>query len=227
MIITSLFSVFDPASSLGVSLNWIRALTFIILLTPAYWLTPTKISLIFNLAVSKLHYEFKNLLGPEAFNGRTMLFIGLFLFILVNNFIGLFPYIFTASRHLILTLSMRAPLWVSFMLFGGINHSKNMLAHLVPQRTPGPLIPFIVLIETIRNIIRPGTLAVRLIANVVAGHLLITLLGNQTALASNLVLAGLIFAQILLLTLECAVAVIQSYVFAVLSTLYAREITSH
>jgi F-type H+-transporting ATPase subunit a len=102
-----------------------------------------------------------------------------------------------------------------------------MFAHLVPQRTPGPLIPFIVLIETIRNIIRPGTLAVRLIANIVAGHLLITLLGNQTAVASNFILIGLILTQIILLTLESAVAIIQSYVFAVLSTLYAREITSH
>lgn len=97
----------------------------------------------------------------------------------------------------------------------------------MPQRTPAALIPFIVLIETIRNVIRPGTLAVRLIANMVAGHLLITLLGNQTAMASNIVLLGLIATQILLLTLESAVAIIQSYVFAVLSTLYASEITSH
>jgi F-type H+-transporting ATPase subunit a len=87
--------------------------------------------------------------------------------------------------------------------------------------------PFIVLIESVRNLIRPLTLAVRLIANMVAGHLLITLLGNQTALASNLTLLFLISTQIILLTLESAVAVIQSYVFAVLSTLYAREITSH
>jgi F-type H+-transporting ATPase subunit a len=97
----------------------------------------------------------------------------------------------------------------------------------VPQSTPGALIPFIVLIESIRNVIRPLTLAVRLIANIVAGHLLITLLGNQTAVASNIILISLILTQILLLTLESAVAVIQSYVFAVLSTLYASEITSH
>lgn len=102
-----------------------------------------------------------------------------------------------------------------------------MFAHLVPQSTPGPLMPFIVLIETISNVIRPGTLAVRLIANIVAGHLLITLLGNQTAVASNIILVGLIMTQILLLTLESAVAIIQAYVFAVLSTLYASEITSH
>jgi F-type H+-transporting ATPase subunit a len=84
-----------------------------------------------------------------------------------------------------------------------------------------------VLIESVRNVIRPLTLAVRLIANIVAGHLLITLLGNQTATANNLILAGLIFTQILLLTLESAVAFIQSYVFAVLSTLYSREVLTH
>ena len=112
-------------------------------------------------------------------------------------------------------------------MYGWVNYTKHIFAHIVPQRTPGALIPFIVVIESIRNIIRPLTLAVRLIANIVAGHLLITLLGNQTASASNFILVRLILVQILLLTLESAVALIQSYVFAVLSTLYAREITSH
>jgi F-type H+-transporting ATPase subunit a len=98
---------------------------------------------------------------------------------------------------------------------------------LVPQRTPTLLIPFIVLIESIRNVIRPLTLAVRLIANIVAGHLLITLLGNQTAAASKIILISLIITQILLLILETAVAFIQSYVFAVLSTLYSREVVAH
>jgi F-type H+-transporting ATPase subunit a len=61
----------------------------------------------------------------------------------------------------------------------------------------------------------------------VAGHLLITLLGNQTAAASNIILISLIITQILLLILETAVAFIQSYVFAVLSTLYSREVVAH
>lgn len=102
-----------------------------------------------------------------------------------------------------------------------------MFAHIVPSGTPGALIPFIVLIESIRNVIRPITLSVRLIANIVAGHLLITLLGNQTAAASNFILIRLILTQIILLTLEAAVAVIQSYVFAVLSTLYSSEVIAH
>jgi F-type H+-transporting ATPase subunit a len=84
--------------------------------------------------------------------------------------------------------------------------------------------PFIVLIETVRNIIRPGTLAVRLSANIIAGHLLLTLLGNTGSIINILTINLLIITQILLLVLETAVAVIQSYVFAVLRTLYSREV---
>lgn len=99
-----------------------------------------------------------------------------------------------------------------------------MLAHLVPLGTPPALIPFMVLIETISNVIRPGTLAVRLAANMIAGHLLLVLLGNQGPNLSSSILSLLIITQILLLTLETAVAVIQSYVFAVLATLYSSEV---
>lgn len=84
--------------------------------------------------------------------------------------------------------------------------------------------PFMVLIETIRNVIRPGTLAVRLAANMIAGHLLLVLLGNQGPNLSSSLLIILLVVQILLLVLETAVAVIQSYVFAVLATLYSREV---
>jgi len=99
-----------------------------------------------------------------------------------------------------------------------------MFAHLVPQGTPRILIPFIVIIETIRNIIRPGTLAVRLSANIIAGHLLLTLLGNTGNSLSAILISFLIITQLLLLMLESAVAIIQSYVFTILRTLYSREI---
>lgn len=226
-MIRNLFSVFDPSANFRLSLNWIRSILFVLFITPIYWLTPRKISLISGFAIKKLHYEFKTLLGPTSFSGSTFIFIALFAFILLNNFLGLFPYIFTASSHISLTLALALPLWLSFILFGWVNNTNHMFAHLVPQRTPSALMPFIVLIESIRNVIRPITLSVRLMANMVAGHLLITLLGNQTAVAANFILIGLIITQILLLTLEAAVAIIQSYVFAVLTTLYSREITSH
>jgi len=87
--------------------------------------------------------------------------------------------------------------------------------------------PFIVLIETISNIIRPGTLTVRLSANIIAGHLLLTLLGNQTSYSSNTILIIILTIQIMLLLLEIAVALIQAYVFTVLSSLYSREVTTN
>ncbi|KNE89322.1 ATP synthase F0, A subunit, partial [Puccinia striiformis f. sp. tritici PST-78] len=80
-----------------------------------------------------------------------------------------------------------------------------------PQGTPAVLIPFMVCIETIRNVIRPGTLAVRLRANIIAGHLLITLLGNTGPSLSYALVILLIIGQIALLVLESAVAIIQSY----------------
>lgn len=134
------------------------------------------------------------------------------------------PYVFTASSHLAMTLSLAFPLWLAFMIYGWFNHTRHILAHLVPLGTPGALIPFIVLIETTRNVIRPGTLAVRLAANIIAGHLLLVLLGNQGPSIASSLLSFLLVTQILLLTLERAVAVIQSYVFAVLATLYSREV---
>lgn len=223
-MITNLFSSFDPTSNWSIPLNWLGAVVFMVVVTPIFWKIPSKKNIIVLSLLKKLHNEFSVLIGNVNKQGLTLIFLALFLFIIINNFLGLFPYIFTSSRHLTLTLGLALPLWISFIIFGWLKNTTHMLAHLVPNGTPNLLIPFIVLIESIRNIIRPITLSVRLIANIVAGHLLITLLGNQTAMARNFILIGLIFTQIILLTLERAVAVIQSYVFAVLSTLYSREV---
>lgn len=225
-MIRNLFSSFDPSSYFSVTLNWISSFLFIIVALPIFWILPNKTNIIFNLLFKKLRREFKILINRDN-SRKTLLFVRIFFFIVCNNALGLFPYIFTSSRHLAITLTLRLPLWVRLIIYGWFNHINHIFAHLVPQRTPNLLIPFMVLIESVRNIIRPLTLAVRLMANIVAGHLLITLLGNQTAVASGFILIGLILTQILLLVLESAVAFIQSYVFAVLSTLYSREVETH
>ncbi|GLH00319.1 ATP synthase subunit a, partial [Gryllus bimaculatus] len=100
---------------------------------------------------------------------------------------------------------------------------SHIFAHLV-QGTPPILITFIVCIVTIRKVIHPLTLAVRLAANMIAGHLLLTLLGNTGPIIINstILIQILILSQILLLILELAVSIIQSYVFTVLTTLYSR-----
>jgi F-type H+-transporting ATPase subunit a len=95
------------------------------------------------------------------------------------------------------------------------------MAHIVPSGAPNTLIPILVLIELIRNIIRPITLSVRLSANIIAGHLLISLLGETSSLAS----LPLTFTMIImLLVLEIAVALIQAYVFTILISIYSSEV---
>nr|YP_009755810.1 ATP synthase F0 subunit 6 [Bactrocera ruiliensis]QIQ23088.1 ATP synthase F0 subunit 6 [Bactrocera ruiliensis] len=222
---TNLFSVFDPSSSIfNLSLNWMSTFLGLLLIPSAYWLMPSRWHIFWNSILITLHKEFKTLLGPSGHSGSTFIFVSLFSLILFNNFMGLFPYIFTSTSHLTLTLTLALPLWLCFMLYGWINHTQHMFAHLVPQGTPAVLMPFMVCIETISNIIRPGTLAVRLAANMIAGHLLLTLLGNTGPSLSYAIVSLLLIGQIALLVLESAVAIIQSYVFAVLSTLYSSEV---
>nr|QUL60375.1 ATP synthase F0 subunit 6 [Mictyris thailandensis] len=221
---TNLFSVFDPSSSIfNFSLNWMSTFLGFLFLPFIYWASSSRWSLLWSKLIETLHKEFKSLLQPSHV-GSTLLFVSLFSFIVFNNFLGLLPYVFTSSSHMVFTFSLSLPLWLTLMLFGWVNHTKNMFAHLIPQGTPVVLMPFMVLIETISNIIRPGTLAIRLAANMIAGHLLLTLLSSTGPSLSLSILSILVFSQILLLILESAVAIIQSYVFAVLSTLYTSEI---
>nr|WGL39513.1 ATP synthase F0 subunit 6 [Limbodessus compactus] len=224
-MMTNLFSTFDPTTNImNLSLNWLSTIMGMFMIPTTFWFIPSRYSIIWMSILKTLHKEFKTLLGPFNHKGSTFMFISLFTFILFNNFMGLFPFIYTSTSHLSMTLSLALPMWLSFMIFGWMNHTQHMLAHLVPQGTPPVLMPFMVCIETISNIIRPGTLAVRLAANMIAGHLLLTLLGNTGPSLSFSLINILLITQILLLTLEFAVSIIQSYVFAILSTLYSSEV---
>nr|YP_007474256.1 ATP synthase F0 subunit 6 [Austinograea alayseae]AEX32646.1 ATP synthase F0 subunit 6 [Austinograea alayseae]AGJ50511.1 ATP synthase F0 subunit 6 [Austinograea alayseae] len=223
-MMANLFSIFEPSSSIfNLSTNWLSTFLGLMFIPYLYWASPSRWSLFWSKIIQTLHKEFKALLTPYH-SGVSILFIALFSLIVFNNSLGLLPYVFTSSSHMVMTLSLSLPLWITLMIFGWVNHTKHMFAHLVPQGTPFVLMPFMVLIETISNIIRPGTLAVRLAANMIAGHLLLTLLGSTGPSLPLSILSILIFSQILLLILESAVAIIQSYVFAVLSTLYTSEI---
>nr|QVT11198.1 ATP synthase F0 subunit 6 [Rhagoletis pomonella]QVT11211.1 ATP synthase F0 subunit 6 [Rhagoletis mendax] len=224
-MMTNLFSVFDPSSSIfNLSLNWMSTFLGLLIIPSVYWLMPSRYHVFWNSILLTLHKEFKTLLGPSSHSGSTFIFVSLFSLILFNNFMGLFPYIFTSTSHLTLTLTLALPLWLCFMIYGWINNTQHMFAHLVPQGTPTILMPFMVCIETISNVIRPGTLAVRLAANMIAGHLLLTLLGNTGPSLSYMIISLLLIGQSAMLILESAVAIIQSYVFAVLSTLYSSEV---
>lgn len=221
-MITNLFSIFDSNTNNLIELNWISSLINIIILPILYWIISSRIIKVNNLFLSFLYHEFKIII-INKFNYLNIIFlISLILLILLNNFMGLFPYIFTRSRHLIFSLSFSIPIWISLIIFIILKNFNFIFSHIIPQGTPNLLIPFIVLIESIRNLIRPSTLAIRLTANIIAGHLLLTLLRER---ANTIIVISLliIIIQIILLILEFSVSIIQSYVFTILNTLYIKE----
>nr|YP_010538711.1 ATP synthase F0 subunit 6 [Sclerotia fui]UYE92322.1 ATP synthase F0 subunit 6 [Sclerotia fui] len=223
-MMTNLFSSFDPSTSMNLALNWMSVILGLLFMPTMFWIIPSRINMMWIKMYKSLSKEFEIILKIKSMKKSTLIFVSLFSLILFSNFLSLFPYIFSSTSHLILTLTLSLPLWLSFMIYGWINNTIHMMAHLVPQGTPPVLMPFMVCIETISNIIRPGTLAIRLTANMIAGHLLLTLMGSTGSKLSILMLNVLILSQLLLLVLETAVAIIQSYVFSVLSTLYSSEV---
>nr|UPL65757.1 ATPase subunit 6 [Physomerus sp.] len=222
-MMTNLFSTFDPATSIKLSMNWVSTLTCFLMLPMTFWVMPNRLSIMINKLITKLNEEFKMLLGPNS-KGITLMMISLFMFIMINNIMGLLPYIFTSSSHLVFTMTLALPLWLAMMIYGWVNKTNYMFAHLIPVGTPAVLMPFMVMIETISNLIRPGSLAVRLTANMIAGHLLMSLLGEETT-NTSIMLPMIMTVQMMLMMFELAVSIIQAYVFSVLSTLYSSEVT--
>lgn len=221
-MITNIFSIFDPSTSTITSLNWLRITLVLIIFPLQLWLVPSRLAIIWLTVTNYIFNEFKILIRYSFSN--LIIFIRLIIIIFFNNFLGLFPYIFTASRHIRFCFSLSLSLWLGIILYSIINYLNNLLTHLTPQGTPVLLMPFIVIIESIRLIIRPITLSIRLTANIVAGHLLLSLLGSSGQLISGIFLLNIILiSQILLFILEIAVSIIQAYVFAILSTLYRRD----
>nr|YP_002242157.1 ATP synthase F0 subunit 6 [Damon diadema]ACI02271.1 ATP synthase F0 subunit 6 [Damon diadema] len=222
-MMSSLFSIFDPSTPPLFKMNWLSITIPVILIPLQFWLTNSTMSKLPNLVFQKLHQEMKTLSSTSFSKGTTMILISIFSFILFNNLMGLLPFIFTATSHLVVALSMALPFWVTFMLYGWINNSIHMFSHLIPLGTPPPLAIFMVCVETISNLIRPITLSVRLTANMIAGHLILTLLSNCFSLTLHKI-PPIMAPELLLISLETAVAVIQAYVFTILLCLYASEI---
>nr|BCG06013.1 ATP synthase 6 [Hylobates albibarbis] len=172
----------------------------------------------------------KQMMTMHNTKGRTwsLMLISLITFIATTNLLGLLPHSFTPTTQLSMNLAMAIPLWAGTVATGFRLKAKNTLAHLLPQGTPTPLIPMLIIIETISLFIQPVALAVRLTANITAGHLLMHLIGAATMALSTISppMTPIIFTVLALLTiLEIAVALIQAYVFTLLVSLYLHDNT--
>ena len=156
----------------------------------------------------------------------ALILTSLILFLITLNMLGLLPYTFTPTTQLSLNIGLAVPLWLATVIIGLRNQPTNALGHLLPEGTPTPLIPVLIIIETISLFIRPLALGVRLTANLTAGHLLIQLIATAAFVLLPLIptIAILTATLLFLLTLlEVAVAIIQAYVFVLLLSLYLQE----
>nr|BBC54643.1 ATPase subunit-6 [Acrossocheilus paradoxus] len=170
------------------------------------------------------------LMMPLSVEGHkwALLLTSLLIFLITINMLGLLPYTFTPTTQLSLNMGFAVPLWLATVIIGMRNQPTVALGHLLPEGTPIPLIPVLIIIETISLFIRPLALGVRLTANLTAGHLLIQLIATAVFVLMPMMptVAILTAAVLFLLTLlEVAVAMIQAYVFVLLLSLYLQENT--
>ncbi|YP_007626867.1 ATP synthase F0 subunit 6 (mitochondrion) [Coregonus clupeaformis] len=170
----------------------------------------------------------QQLLLPLNLGGHkwAVMLTSLMLFLITLNMLGLLPYTFTPTTQLSLNMGLAVPLWLATVIIGMRNQPTAALGHLLPEGTPVPLIPVLIIIETISLFIRPLALGVRLTANLTAGHLLIQLIATAAFVLLPLMPTVAILTAIvlfLLTLLEIAVAMIQAYVFVLLLSLYLQE----
>nr|YP_009721017.1 ATP synthase F0 subunit 6 [Muscicapa sibirica]QGM79815.1 ATP synthase F0 subunit 6 [Muscicapa sibirica] len=222
----SFFDQFSSPTFLGIPLILI-SMTFPALLLPSpgnRWIT-NRLS---TLQLWFINLVTKQLMMPLHKKGHkwALILTSLMVFLLLINLLGLLPYTFTPTTQLSMNLALAFPLWLATLLTGLRNQPSVSLGHLLPEGTPTPLIPALILIETTSLLIRPLALGVRLTANLTAGHLLIQLISTATtALFSTMPAISLLALLVLLLLtiLEVAVAMIQAYVFVLLLSLYLQE----
>nr|AZL93120.1 ATP synthase F0 subunit 6 [Belyta sp. ZJUH_2016005] len=220
MMNNNLFSIFDITTNNLLSLNYMSMIMALIMMPTPFWMTPSRMMMIFSSMNSLMLNEMSNILKIKKSNINCIMLISLFLIIFINNIISLFPYIFPLNSHMSFSMSYALPLWISIMIALMKNY-KTTLIHLTPQSTPSILMPLMVIIETISNLIRPITLSIRLSANIIAGHLIITLISNN--INKHFMSMIIILTQSMLMLLELMISFIQAYVFSILMTLYSAE----
>lgn len=221
MVLINLFSVFDPSSFFGFHINWVVILFVLSFFIIKFYIIRRSSQLVKGGIFDKINFIFVEISG-SANLALVFVVVRTFIYLVISNLLGLFPFIFTSTAHPLITIRIGVIFWSSFFFIGWVKNFKERAAHLVPEGSPLGLAPFIVLIESIRHLIRPFTLSIRLAANMMAGHLIISLLSRIRII--NLVRFRVsVFFQRILLILELGVAVIQGFVFRILLLLYCLE----
>ena len=203
----------------------ISALTILLLLffgTKKKLLIPSKLQLVTEMSYTFIAKMINNTAGSNAKAFFPFIFT-LFMFVLFCNMVGMLPYSFTVTSHIIVTFALAASIFIGVTIIGFIKHGIKYLELFIPKGVPFYILPLIVVIEIISYLSRPVSLSVRLFANMMAGHTMLKvfggfvislgLLGGWLPLGFSVALTGL----------EILIAFLQAYVFAILTCIYLND----
>nr|YP_010610788.1 ATP synthase F0 subunit 6 [Eledone cirrhosa]WAP91609.1 ATP synthase F0 subunit 6 [Eledone cirrhosa] len=229
-MMVDIFSSFDDHNSTTMylhSLTWILSIWSLFFINSSLWIYPSK-----SYSLIMIPNQIINIQITRSFSmkmgGFSLIVSSLFLLIINFNLLGLIPYVFSTTSHLVMSFSLSLPLWLSLMLSSYKNNPYSSLASLLPSGTPSFLIPFLPLIEFLSIVVQPVTLAIRIAANISAGHIILTLIGDL--LASSILNITMFSSSIIMITMliqtgyfifEIGIAIIQGYIFSLLITLYS------
>ena len=197
-------------------------LLFLLFGTKEKKIIPNKVQLISEILYSFVSKMISDTAGKKAKPYFPFIF-SLFIFILFCNMVGMLPYSFTVTSHIIVTLAFALFIFIGVTILGFVIHGFKYLKIFVPSGVPIVLLPIIMIIEIISYLSRPVSLSVRLFANMMAGHTMLKVFGGFV-ISLGLVAGWLPLTFSVALTgLEILVAFLQAYVFAILTCIYLND----
>src|SRR3982074_1048152 len=184
-------------------------------------------------SIAELSYEFvattiRSTAGSEGMKFFPLVF-SLFMFILVANIVGLIPYTFTITSHIIITVSLALLVFLTVVIYGFAKNGLHFFKLFVPSGIPIFILPLVVFIEVFSFFLRPISHSLRLFANMLAGHIALKVFASFIPLLAGLGIAGyagavLPLGMVIALTaLELLVAFLQAYVFTILTCIYLND----
>ena len=184
-------------------------------------------------ALAEMSYEFvanalRTSAGTEGMKFFPLVF-SLFMFILIVNLVGLIPYSFTVTSHIIITASLALLVFLTVVVYGIWTHGLHFFGLFVPKGIPGYILPLVVFIEILSFLSRPLSHSVRLFANMLAGHITLKVFGGFVTMLGAFGFLGWLGAvlplglTVALTALELLVAFLQAYVFAILTCIYLND----
>jgi F-type H+-transporting ATPase subunit a len=220
------FAITNSAIYMGVAVG----ITALLMLgaTSGRRTVPTRIQ-----SVAEMSYEFvadtiRNIIGEEGMRFFPLVF-SLFMFILVSNMVGLIPYNFTVTSHIIVTAALSLLVFFTVLIYGFWRNGLHFFNLFVPKGVPVYILPLIVFIEVLSFLSRPISHSVRLFANMLAGHITLKVFAGFVTMLGGFGIAGWLGATlplamtVALTALELLVAFLQAYVFAILTCIYLND----